>query len=105
MEEMRVDKEIPGMAIASLVCGILAIILPFVDIVLGVIAIVFGVKARRMTKEKGERYAGEAMALAGLICGIIGIGTAFLWFFWFFFVIIGLLGGVTENLFNYWHYF
>lgn len=63
-----------GLAVASLVLGIVGIVffcLCFVSIPCNVLAIVFGAVAMNQTK-KGEA-SGHGMALAGLILGIIGL--------------------------------
>jgi len=54
-----------GLGTASLVCGILSLILPFVSLILGIIAIATGGSA----KKKG--YMG-GKATAGIVMGIIG---------------------------------
>ncbi|MDR2144669.1 MAG: DUF4190 domain-containing protein [Treponema sp.] len=60
------------MAIAALVCGIISVLCAFlgygaiIGIVLGIIAIIFGVKARK----DPSQAAGSATA--GLVLGIIG---------------------------------
>ncbi|MEG1764808.1 MAG: DUF4190 domain-containing protein [Oscillospiraceae bacterium] len=65
------------MAIAALVCGILGIIGGFIPVVcyftlvLSILGIIFGAKARKQVAEDGK----QGIALAGLICGIVG--TAF----------------------------
>jgi uncharacterized protein DUF4190 len=64
-----------GLAIASLVVGILAIVASWVPIagwVLGAVAVVLGVLSRRQAK------AGNSLALAGLILGAVAfvISTA-----------------------------
>ena len=62
-----------GKAIAALVCGILAVInagTVVLGIILGIIAIIFGVLARKNSK--------SGMALGGLICGIVGIVLSFI---------------------------
>ncbi len=59
-----------GMAIAALVCGILGIVGGFIPVVmyftlvLSILGIVFGVKARKT--------GGGGLATAGLVCGIVG---------------------------------
>lgn len=61
-----------GMAIAALVCGILGIIGSFIPIVcyftlvLAIVGLVFGVKARK-------QQPGNGMATAGMVLGIIGV--------------------------------
>ncbi|KUN35494.1 DUF4190 domain-containing protein [Streptomyces longwoodensis] len=56
-----------GLAIASLCCGIVGLF--FLNIVLGPLAIVFGVIARR---QAGARN-GAGMATAGLVLGVIDV--------------------------------
>lgn len=54
-----------GSATASLVCGILSLILPFVSLILGIIAIATGASAKRNGFLGGK-------ATAGIVMGIIG---------------------------------
>ncbi|MFG2130944.1 DUF4190 domain-containing protein [Streptomyces sp. NPDC048751] len=56
-----------GMAIASLVCGIVGLFL--LNIVLGPLAIVFGAVARRQAAGRN----GGGMAKAGIILGIVDV--------------------------------
>lgn len=62
----------PGLAIASMVCGILSIVLcccyGIVGLILGTISIILGLKYK---KENGGRSNGQV--LAGIICSIIGL--------------------------------
>ncbi len=63
-------------AIAALVCGILGIVGGFIPVVnyftlvLAILGIVFGVKARKQSAEAQDGKQG--MATAGLVCGIVG---------------------------------
>lgn len=57
-----------GMAIASLVLGIL-----WIYWIGSVLALIFGYIARNQIKERGEQ--GKGMATAGIVLGWIGIGT------------------------------
>lgn len=67
--EATEQKNGKGFAIASLVCGILGIVGSFIPViryfalVLAILGIVFGVKARKIEK--------NGMATAGLVCGIV----------------------------------
>lgn len=64
----------PG-ALGALICGILAIVtsgMVLPGLVLGIIAIVLGGKARRAVRDD-PGLAGDGMALAGRICGIVGL--------------------------------
>lgn len=60
-----------GLAVASMVMGILALLLsccvPYLPILLALLAVVFG--AVSLAKKMG----GKGMAIAGLVCGIIGL--------------------------------
>jgi Domain of unknown function (DUF4190) len=59
-----------GAALASMIVGIIAIpavLIPILAIVMGIVALVLGINARR----SGATNTGQAMA--GIICGSIGI--------------------------------
>lgn len=63
-----------GAAIASLVCGILAITCTgFLGIVLGPTALGLGLSARRTIANANGWRKGEGMATAGIVLGVIGI--------------------------------
>lgn len=67
-----------GLAITSMVLGILALVtcwLTFPGIVLGILAVIFG--GVGIARARGDRVSNMGMAIAGLITGIIGavIGT------------------------------
>ena len=62
-------------AIASMVCGIVGIILswiPIIPIILGIIAIVLSTKARNSIIQTNN-LSGEGLAITGLILGILQI--------------------------------
>lgn len=58
-----------GGATASLVCGILSILMPFIGIALGIIAVIFGNKSRKKLpeSERGLASAGFAFGIVGLV--------------------------------------
>jgi len=60
-----------GLAIAALVCGIAGLLL--FAIVLGPLALIFGLQARRKIKESNGALKGDGMALAGVILGPIDV--------------------------------
>lgn len=63
-----------GLAIASMVCGIVSLVLlcfPYLGLPAGIAAVVTGVLARKKIQQGAAEGAG--MALAGLITGIVGI--------------------------------
>jgi hypothetical protein len=110
MEDYKINPEgvsdsqgvTPGLAIGSLVCGILAFFIPFFGFILAILAIIFGVRVRGMIRESEGRLGGEGMALAGLICGIVAIATSLLWIF----VILGFLRFLFSFpfMYRYWYY-
>jgi hypothetical protein len=59
----------PGKAVASLVCGIISLFI--LGPILGVVAIVLGVMARKEI-EGDPNLEGAGLALAGIITGAIG---------------------------------
>ena len=60
-----------GLAIASMVLGILALVLsccvPYLPIILALLAVVLG------GVSLAKKQDGKGMAIAGLVCGIIGL--------------------------------
>ena len=68
-----------GMAIASLVLGILCLLLFFTHIfalIIGLLAVIFGHVSRGAINRSRGRLGGGGMALAGLITGYIGMVLA-----------------------------
>ena len=73
------DRPVSGLAIASLVLGILTLLIfwiPFLHLLPGLIAVVLGIigfsKARRGTA------GGGGLAMAGIICAALGMIPTFL---------------------------
>jgi hypothetical protein len=65
-----------GMAIASMVLGILCIILFFTHVfalIMGLLAVIFGHVSRGTIRRSRGNIGGGGMALAGLVTGYIGI--------------------------------
>jgi Domain of unknown function (DUF4190) len=60
-----------GKAIASLVCGIVGFII--LGVVLGVVAIVLGVRARRVIAASAGALKGAGLAMAGIVLGVVDI--------------------------------
>lgn len=71
MNGMNQAPQKKGMAIASMVLGILALVLsccvPYLPVLLALIAVILG--GISLAKKQG----GKGMAIAGLVCGIIGL--------------------------------
>jgi len=63
-----------GLAIASLVCGILAILSScvYIGVVFGIPAVICGHLALKSLKDPQVVKGGGGMAMAGLICGYLG---------------------------------
>lgn len=59
-----------GKSIAALVLGILAVVIPYVGFIIGIVAIVIASMSFKEIKRTGDR--GYGMAVAGLVCGIVG---------------------------------
>jgi len=66
-----VEPQKKGMAIASMVLGIVALVLsccvPYVPAILAIIAVILG--GLSLAKKQG----GKGMAIAGLVCGVIAL--------------------------------
>jgi len=81
-----------GMAVASLVLGILSLLLFFTVVppfILGALAVIFGALGLSKTKQ-GAPHRG--LALAGLICGVAGIVAAIA-----FIALVVTVGDATFN--------
>ncbi|PZE20200.1 DUF4190 domain-containing protein [Paenibacillus xerothermodurans] len=57
-------------SIAAMVLGILSIVIPYIGLIIGIVAIIFSAISLKEIKRTGEQ--GRGMAIAGLVCGIIG---------------------------------
>ena len=84
--------ESKGMAIASLVCGILSLTCCCGSFIPNVLAIIFGIISRNRKKDN------NGMALAGIILGAIGIVFSIIW-------IAFSVGGGLEDLMNEMMYY
>jgi hypothetical protein len=66
-----------GLAIGALVCGILSIpggcCCSFLSVPLSIAAIVMGIIAMNKAKASPMTHGGKNMAIAGLVCGGVGI--------------------------------
>ncbi|WP_408894199.1 DUF4190 domain-containing protein [Paenibacillus taichungensis] len=57
-------------SIAALVLGILSIMIPYLGFLIGIVAIVFASISLKEIRLRMEQ--GKGLAIAGLVCGIIG---------------------------------
>jgi hypothetical protein len=76
-----------GLAIASLVCGILSFLC--CNILTGIPAIILGIMAINKEKSDPQRYTGKGMAIGGLVLGGVSVLI-------FFVYILALLAGVIK---------
>lgn len=67
------ERKTSGKAIASLVCGIIGLIIA--GIILGIVAVVLGVMAKREIAAN-PRLSGAGLATAGIVTGAIGFVLA-----------------------------
>lgn len=63
-----------GLSVAALVLGIV-----WLGGIGSVLALIFGLVARRQIRGSGGRQSGSGMATAGIVLGIVGIVGAILW--------------------------
>lgn len=83
MERQRTS----GLAIASMVCGILSLVFfwvplfRFLQFPIGIIAIIFGAVAIRQIGRE-PNLGGRGMAIAGLVCGIVGVAGWVIFIAW-----------------------
>ncbi|MRN54415.1 DUF4190 domain-containing protein [Paenibacillus monticola] len=59
-----------GKSIAALVLGILSIVIPYIGLLFGIIAIIFSAISFKEIRMGNEQ--GRGLAIAGLVCGIVG---------------------------------
>ena len=88
LEEQKNSAQIPkkkGLAIASLICGIIGGYFSTVSI----IAVICGHLALNKIKKEPNQYAGKGLAIAGLILGYLGLVIA---------IVLGILRGATNNI-------
>ena len=85
--EPAVETRTNGFAIASLVCGIIALFLDFFFLIPSILAIVFGVIG---IKNSAECNSGRGISIAGIIMGIISIAL-YIVLFLLLFVFAGVL--------------
>ena len=94
-ESKRIDEKAHNMAIASLILGIISIVLSCccsgtLTLICGIVGIVLWYNAK---DSNGDR---EGMAQAGMICSIVGIVLSVIIIILVF--ICGLLGSIAESL-------
>ncbi len=67
-------KESKGLALGSLICGILSFTLcSFLGLFLGPVALVMGFIAKKKADEDPSQFGGRGLALGGMVTGILGL--------------------------------
>ena len=79
-------KSVNGMAVASMVLGIL-----WIYWVGSILALVFGYIARKQIDKSSGTQSGRGMAIAGIVLGWVGIGTLA------FFVVVAIISAATNS--------
>jgi len=85
-----------GLAVAALIVGILSLVCSFVclGVVLGPTAAIMGFISRQRIATSGGALGGGAMAMIGLVLGIIGFVASVGWFFLF---VGGIISSATHS--------
>ncbi|CAM4239877.1 DUF4190 domain-containing protein [Paenibacillus typhae] len=88
-----------GKSIASLVLGILSIVTPYIGLLFGIVAIILSALS---LKEIRNRYeGGRGLAIAGLVCGIVGT-IIYALLILLFVVIILFAAGAEDSISNFY---
>lgn len=75
---MPMQQRMSGKAIAALVLGISALCIPFVGLITGILAVVFGILAIKEVDANPQAIKGKGMAITGIVLGALGfLGTLF----------------------------
>lgn len=87
-----------GKSIASLVLGILSVITPYIGLLFGIVAIILSALSLKEIRNRHE--GGRGLAIAGLVCGIVGT-IIYALLILFFVVIILFAVGSGDSFSNY----
>ena len=65
--------ETNGLAVASLVCGILGVVFPFIPLIPSILAVIFAGRGKRQIDSSDGLQTGRGLAVAGQVLGWVGI--------------------------------
>ncbi|MFJ7638075.1 DUF4190 domain-containing protein [Peribacillus sp. NPDC097206] len=71
MKKLSEIKRTNSKALASLILGILSLLIPFIGVILGIIGLIFASNGTKEIVHSGE--PGINLATAGKVCSIMGI--------------------------------
>lgn len=102
MTEQNNTKNLKGLSIGSMVCGIVGVVFfwtGWFGFPAGIVGLILGIVA--LAKSKGAKYEGRGMAIAGVVCG--GVATLLSLIFIILAIIaIAAIGGAASSL-NNWY--
>lgn len=81
-----VNKPNAPYSVASMVCGIVSLVIPYFALPLAIVGLCLGVSGTRKVEGQENRYKGLKMLKAGKICSIVSLGL------WGLLLILGLIG-------------
>ena len=79
-------------SVASMVCGIVSLVIPYFALPLAIVGLCLGVSGTRKVKGQENRYKGLKMLKAGKICSIVSLGL------WGLLLLLGLIGVVSVGI-------
>jgi len=83
--EKKKTKKRKGLAITSLILNVFFLI-PILNIIFSGLAIIFGIRALSNIKNKPSEYGGKALAIIGVVWGIVIITTTIFSVFYYYLV-------------------
>ena len=81
-------------SVASMVCGIVSLVIPYFALPLAIVGLCLGVSGTRKIKGQENRYKGLKMLKAGKVCSIVSLGL------WGLLLILGLIGVASLGFYD-----
>jgi hypothetical protein len=86
-----------GLAVASLIMGILGLLTPVLGLIFNLLAVIFGATALRAIGRSRVALGGRGLALSGLILGTIGLALWAIFLLWWFGLLAVMIAGAQGN--------